>query len=352
MNKETQLLILVSGDVVGGHEMQLKILVEKIRHHVGKITILCASQDTYQYFIEQDSEVHLVNFLVAGKVWHQWTGAGSVAPLIGPHVLAADHVLVSGGTLEACIAASRASKLTSPRIRVTAYMPMYIDRSVSHGVVGLAYNVLANFMARTIDEFLTINPIQAALLRRHTRRPALVVENQIRSVARPTASYGRRLVFVGRFDNKQKGVAELIQLLDTAANPYQSLVLIGDGPDKPQVVAAASRAIHIKVKLLGWMANDAIDSFLGIDDCLIMNSAWEGEPLVVREFNERGLPCIVRRIDGVRGVTKKSMRFSTQSELIEILRRVHGGDRRTLIFNRRNLGHGRSQRVLGGIFGA
>ncbi len=319
---------MVSGDVIGGHEMQLVHLVEKTVGMFDHVRILCGSDETFQYFGAKHDAVEKVDFNVRGKIWHQWLGAPTIVPVLREYVMSADVVLVSGGTIEACIAASRASKLIDPAIPVIAYMPMYIDRALTHGLVGWAYNFLAKQLARTIDQFITVNRIQATLLKRHLDRPATYIENEIRAVSAPLTSYGRRLIFVGRFDDRQKGIIDLIKFADSPGNPYRDLYLIGDGPDKDLILQRAELASNIKVHLMGWMGSGAIDAFLGQEDCLVMNSAWEGEPLVIREFSARGLPCVVRDIAGIRGVTRKILRYRTQSELLEILQQVHAGTAR------------------------
>jgi glycogen synthase len=101
------------------------------------------------------------------------------------------------------------------------------------------------------------------------------------------------------------------------------VIFIGDGPDRMAIADKAQAVSHIKVNLGPWMPVTGVDQFLGVDDCLIMNSRWEGEPLVVREFTARGLPCVVRDIAGMRGVTNRSMRFSDADGLIGILKELH-----------------------------
>lgn len=316
------ILVLVCGGVVGGHEIQLRTLLQDLCKVRNDVLVLCQTEATHAYFSPLQCEVLQVEFGVVGKVWHQWLAARTIAVQLQAFLMHANSILVSGGTIEACIGAARAAKLTHPEIELTAYLPMYIDRSRSHGLVGTIYDLVVDRMARVVDVYLTINRIQATLLRRHYGRPVKVVENAIQVVRPPRVSKGHRLIFLGRFDDAQKGLVELIDMLDRPGHSYPELILIGDGPDKVAIAARAAAAKFVTVQFMNWMSAVEVDDFLGKDDCLVMNSRWEGEPLVVREFTARGLPCVVRNITGMRGVTKKSLRFVDAASLIEILDRL------------------------------
>jgi glycosyltransferase involved in cell wall biosynthesis len=320
-----KLLVLVCGTVVGGHEMQLKEILWDLCECYADVTVVCATVVSYEYFYGIPGNVILLPFSEPGKIWVQWIRARAIAKKLAPLVNRVDGIIVSGGTIEACIGAARACKLVSPTKALVAYIPMYIDRSITNGVVGALYNLIVKAMAPVVDRYLTINRIQARLIAEAFSRPAAIVENKIRPVCRPSGSKGPRLVYVGRFDDKQKKVVELINFLDTTEQPYRELVIIGDGPDGNAVADAAASAAAIKVSLLGWLSAFEVDRALGTEDCLIMNSRWEGEPLVIREFAARGLPCVARDITGVRGVTSRSMRYRTREELIEVLCKTKAG---------------------------
>jgi hypothetical protein len=316
------ILAFVSGSVVGGHEMQFAEILLTLRKQHDKILVVCSNDTTLQFFTTAGFVASLIDFSVEGKVWRQWLSSRDIASRIAHLVEDHQTVLVSGGTLEACICLGNAVRRLSSHKRLIAYVPMYIDRSITHGLIGTFYNCLVDHLARIYDSFLTINRVQAKLLSSRIKRPVAFVRNRIRAVSSPTISKGRRLVFVGRFDDKQKNIVELIEFSDSVENPFRELILIGDGPDKDIIQAASRQARHIEVSLPGWLSSDGIDEFLGADDCLVMNSRWEGEPLVVREFGKRGLSCVVRDIVGIRGVTRKNMRFKTQPEFLRILKIV------------------------------
>lgn len=322
------ILVLVCGGVVGGHEIQLRTVLQDLCKVRSDVLVLCQTAATHAYFSFLPCEVRQVEFGIVGKVWHQWRAGRAIAIQLQAFLAQANSILVSGGTIEACIGAARAAKIGQPDIALTAYLPMYIDRSRSHGMVGAIYDLVVDRMARVVDVYLTINRIQASLLSRHYGRPVKVVENAIQAVHPPLVSKGHRLVFLGRFDDAQKGLVELIDMLDRPGHSYSELVLIGDGPDRAAIAARAAAAQFVNVQFISWMSAAEVDDFLGTNDCLIMNSRWEGEPLVVREFTARGLPCVVRDITGMRGVTKKSLRFVDGPSLIEVLNRLQAAPSR------------------------
>ncbi|WP_082488686.1 glycosyltransferase [Duganella sp. Leaf61] len=330
-----KILVVVSGQVVGGHEIQLKTILEDLCAIHDEVEVVCHAAATHVYFSTLSCPVHHVAFGSEGKVWHQWRSAPDIAAALAPEFAQAATVMVSGGTIEACIGAARAAKLSQSSTKVVAYVPMYIDRSLSHGMVGRVYNVIVNRMAGVVDEYLTINRIQAHLLRKHYGRPVRVLENAIQTVHAPVTTKGKRLIFLGRFDDGQKGLVEMIELLDHQDNPYADVVMIGDGPDRAAIVAKAQAAKHIKVAFQPWMSVAGVDTFVGTEDSLIMNSRWEGEPLVVREFTARGLPCVVRDITGMRGVTKKRLRFTDGESLVHALKLVNKGPVRDFVHTQR-----------------
>jgi glycosyltransferase involved in cell wall biosynthesis len=115
-------------------------------------------------------------------------------------------------------------------------------------------------------------------------------------------------VFVGRLDH-QKRIIELIKALDFAENPYRQFLIIGDGPLREQVESLASNTVYVHVKCMGWVDTQAQTEILRPTDILVLNSAIEGEPTVLREAAVRGMRAIAADIPGVRGVSNRVFRF-------------------------------------------
>ena len=230
-----------------------------------------------------------------------------------------------------------AIRLLNPWAHIISDVPMYIDRSHTHGLFGHLYNFLLDVIAKVADEYWTINRIQAYIIKKRVGITTNYILNRVRYVRKPTHTFGPRLVYVGRFDNKQKDVVGLLNLLDHPKNPYKNVILIGDGPDRQAVINVIKNTQYIAVEVKGWLSPEEIDDSIGLEDVLILNSRWEGEPLVVREFLERGLTCIARDIEGVRGLIDKKFRFTSQSELLPILNESYHSSRLAIIRDPDNL---------------
>lgn len=320
------ILIIVSGSVIGGHESQAYEIAADLIGIGHKINIICSAQSTFDYFKVLGCNIELIDFIIPGKVWRQWLYSSKVRQVLKQRIIGFDTILISAGTIEGLIAVSHAIKKDVKDCRVIAYVPMYIDRSLTHGIVGKIYNYLLNCLGRAVDGYLTINKIQSTIMEKNLRIPTAFISNRIRTVIVPETSFGKRLVYVGRFDDKQKGLLDLLTLLNDTRNPYRELIMIGDGPDRDRIVAKAKTMKLVNVSFPGWLSGEALENFLGSDDVLILNSRWEGEPLVVREFGARGLLSISREISGVRGLIKKRFRFKNSQQLCDLLNQIYSGN--------------------------
>ena len=314
--------IVTTSDTIGGHEMQL-VHLARATGGLDDTVLVAMSEASAQYFSEAGFDVRLAPFYVQGKIWSQWLAARRLGEVLRPHVEGVAEVIVSGGTIEACVAPARALKLLAPDRAVTAYVPMYIDRTATYGPLGAVYNPGVLAFIGAIDRFITINRIQARLLARNYRRPVRVLRNTITPLPVPTEDFGQRLIMIGRLDDRQKNVTGAIDLLDDPGNPFATLHLFGDGPDRTLVEARGRQARHIEVVLHGWASHARIAAELGRGDVLVMNSRWEGEPMIVRELATTGIPVVGNNIAGLRGVVPRRLRFNDRSELLAILRRLH-----------------------------
>ncbi len=315
-----RLAIVTTSEVVGGHEFQLVHLANALRAQ-GPVTIIATEPVPEQFFRDQGLDVRLVAFSKPGKIWRQWRNGRKLAIKLAPVLADFDSTMVSGGTIEACVAPARALQILRPGMPVTAYIPMHIDRIVSHGVIGIGYNYAIRLFTQDITRFITINRIQARLISRHYRRPVDVMRNVITPIAPPTADHGPRLVYIGRLDDGQKNVSGAIALLDHPDNPFRALHIFGDGPDRYVIEAQAERARHLTVVFHGWASHERLARELGRRDLLVMNSRWEGEPLIVRELAAAGIGAVATDIPGFRGLLPRTSRFKDQAELLAILKR-------------------------------
>lgn len=324
--------VIVSAGTVGGHEIQLVELLKGWQSS-RNLTVIVLTEAVYKLFCDSFDTVVLVEYSKIGKIWSQWLSAPQLASALRPHLPPGDEIVVSGGSIEACVSPARAIKLLRPDAMVTAYLPMYIDRSQHNRWVGGLYNILSKAFVGAIDRFITINRVQALLIGRHYGKPVSVIRNRINPFHRPATDHGARLIYVGRLDDQQKGVSELVGLLDDPANPFAELHIFGDGPDRAATEQAIARCTTLSVTMHGWMGHDDIQARLGARDLLVMNSRWEGEPMIVRELKAAGIDAVVTEIPGFRGILPRTRRYSTKAELLAILTREH---RRLTIEDNRN----------------
>jgi glycosyltransferase involved in cell wall biosynthesis len=315
---------VVAGGVVGGHEHQAYRFVEDLLAQAD-VKVVCASSPVARYFETLPCPVVLEPYWAPGMLLRQVARAGEVAARLRPHLAGAQVVVASGGTLEATVSAVYACRRAAPGARCIAYVPMFVSRAEVRGALWTPYDVVAGWVGRRADAYCTVNRIQARILARRFGRPTHVLPNVVREVAPPTSDPGKRLVYVGRFDDEQKGLLELLSLLDRPENPYDELVLIGAGPIETALRAKARSLRRLRTTFLPWMGAAEMDEAIGRGDCLVLNSRWEGEPLVVREFAARGLPCVGRNIDGLRGITSRRSRFGDEQELLQVLQAAHAG---------------------------
>ena len=131
----------------------------------------------------------------------------------------------------------------------------------------------------------------------------LVVKPNFAVAEAPVPGPRNGALFVGRL-SPEKGVAVLLQAW--RALPHIPLLIIGDGPERARLEAAAPA----NVRFLGPLPQAEGRQMMGRAQFLIVPSTWyEGFPLVVVEAFSAGLPVLAARIgslgeivvDGVNG---------------------------------------------------
>ena len=76
------------------------------------------------------------------------------------------------------------------------------------------------------------------------------------------------------------------------------------------------------MEFLRWKWPLEQNELIGAQAILILNGVIEGELLVIREANLRGIAVLAQDIVGVRGVTKSANRFRNETELRQALRKL------------------------------
>ena len=119
--------------------------------------------------------------------------------------------------------------------------------------------------------------------------------------SRPPAFVARRLVCVGRLC-EQKGqllLLEAARQLMTRGVEFE-LVIVGDGEMRPDIDAFILRhGLHERVKVTGWLFNDAVVEQIRAARALVLPSFAEGLPVVLMEAMALGRPVISTFVAGI-----------------------------------------------------
>ena len=316
---KAKIAVLVCTNVICGHEFQMATLVRDLVR-LADVTVYVNQEAHQAMFAETGARTVVLQGLLlrSGNLLKQVRDGLAARAGLRRHLGAPDTVLVSAGAVEAGVAASIALYGWVP---LSLYLPFFYDRVPTWGRAGYLYNYVLSRFCGFYRQIVTINRIQATVIRALTGANTVVVPNLVRPVMPAPATRPGRMLFVGRLDH-QKRVDELIEWADFEANPFKELMVIGDGPLRAQLEAQAGRARHIRVYFAGWKSSAEQDAMIDGNDVLVLNSLLEGEPLVIREARKRGNRVVARSIIGVRGVTKPKQRFSNKDEFRNRLQKL------------------------------
>jgi glycosyltransferase involved in cell wall biosynthesis len=95
----------------------------------------------------------------------------------------------------------------------------------------------------------------------------------------------------------RKNVMALVEAFE-GASPTATLLVIGDGPLRPELAAWTEARPALDVRLLGSLPPARVHALLGIVDCVVLPSAEEVWGLVVNEGLAAGAFCVVSRTAG------------------------------------------------------
>ena len=313
MENRPSIAIFICSRTVGGHEFQVATIVRDLSF-LANITVYVNDANFKKLFSEKNINIIELNdkLLRRGKLpVHFWSGL-MLRRLFYRSRISYDFIIVSAGSVEASLTVGLAFFKRSP---IYLYLPFFFDRAPIWGsFIGNIYNFFLIQVCKIFDLILTINRIQSHVITSMTSVQTLVIPNLIREVAAPIISRRGKLVFIGRLD-AQKRIDELLDWINFEGNPFDEILIIGDGPLMRELKVFAKGIHHIKVIFLGWLSAEEQDKLLVCNDLLIINSLLEGEPLVIREAKKRGMGVLARDIVGVRGITSPSVRYKSREDL-------------------------------------
>jgi glycosyltransferase involved in cell wall biosynthesis len=123
-------------------------------------------------------------------------------------------------------------------------------------------------------------------------------------------------VFIGKLA-RNKGVSALIDVVERARLRIP-LVVIGDGPERPMLLEAASRS-GVDIRVLQWMERDDVFRWLGHAEFLIFPSNWP-EPLsrVLLEASALSRPIAAMNTGGTADVVVDEVTGLLSASAVEL----------------------------------
>lgn len=104
-----------------------------------------------------------------------------------------------------------------------------------------------------------------------------------------------KVVYVGRLEDRQKGVMRLPAIVAQASRQSPvALEIVGDGPDRQKLQSALLAVCpDLAVRFHGLLSKDETRTVLKKQDVLILPSTFEGYPIVVLEAMAEGVVPVV-----------------------------------------------------------
>ncbi|HCW23911.1 MAG TPA: hypothetical protein DGX96_09880, partial [Lachnospiraceae bacterium] len=110
-------------------------------------------------------------------------------------------------------------------------------------------------------------------------------------------AFAGRLLFAGRL-SKDKGLAGIIRAMAKLSDCYLSIV--GDGEERAAFEQMVQE-LHLsdRVEFTGAVTPQKVQEIMRQSDILVMNSDFEGVPMVILEALSNGLPVISTPVGGI-----------------------------------------------------
>jgi glycosyltransferase involved in cell wall biosynthesis len=104
-----------------------------------------------------------------------------------------------------------------------------------------------------------------------------------------------RLLYVGRLEEKQKRIVDLVRIMRRARHLGQrfTLTVAGSGPDETLLREATLREnLASEIRLIGELTAAQVRDEYSRHDVLLLTSTWETGPIVIWEAMAQGLPIL------------------------------------------------------------
>ena len=319
--RKKNVAFFIESTVFGGHEIQAIQMIRDACAAGCTVTIIAPSFVLEKVHLVSDinlscievKPLRLRNFL---RILFSFTSYPAYKDFFRRY----DLVIICGGTVEACWRFYGLALMYPNQIRF--YVPMFVPRSWP--IFGQLYEKMVKMLGFSRINLITISDRQRSFFGSYYRTLVVpnfnpndsdLIANRCISVSDPT----EHLCFVGRL-HPQKGLIELCSFL-VKCRDYFRLTIIGDGP---------------QMNILRELTKDddrfEFWGFLQIDEAwmkisrfrpvLILNSIYEGEPLVVKEALSWNIPVVARNISGLADIVLPQYRFDDLSQVFDIINNI------------------------------
>ncbi|HEG4446350.1 glycosyltransferase [Aeromonas salmonicida] len=310
-------LIIISTNVVGGHEAQVVHIANALSEMQEDVTILCGNDDVKMFFqsqclnstVEYSKKIRLMRTNIIFQLCYSIFLFFRIVGLVNGY----KKIIISAGAVEA----SAPYVILSIVMRnVYLYLPAINFRP---NFFGFLYNPFIVFTLFFFEKIIAINKVQAKVFNSILPAKVLVIRNLISNkILSESLSSGTRsrVFFIGRVD-KNKRVLQAVQWLDCPESGVDDILIFGNGTELKNIQSYKSE--YVNIVCYGWLPFDEIADRLNKNDILLINSVSEGEPTIIREMRYCGISVLSRNILGVRGVTNKQSRFDDAKSLLKCI---------------------------------
>ncbi len=203
---------------------------------------------------------------------------------------------------------------------------LFANYRLDYGLAGLGLALRHLWMLRNMDHVVAMTQAMRAGIQRVTRRPVNVIGNCVDETAiahnriRGSQHEPLRFVFVGSLTRRKQPGLIIDALAGADIAEGAQLDLVGDGPLKASVEAAAARLVGVDVHLHGQLADPL--PIVARADAFVLPSMSEGVSRAALEALCLGVPCVLRRVDGNAELVHDEQRgilFDRDDELREAM---------------------------------
>lgn len=210
-----------------------------------------------------------------------------------------DHLHVHFGTNSAAVA-MLCRVLGGPSYSVTVHGPEEFDRAT---VLGLDEKIARSAFMIAISDFGRSQLMRWCDSRHWPKIHVVRCGLDSGFLGQPFTPIGPdpRLVCVGRL-NEQKGQLLLVEAAARLKNEGRrfELLLVGDGPMRPQIEEAVARhGLNDTVMLTGAATGEQVRRYMLSSRALVLPSLAEGLPVVIMEALALGRPAVTTYVGGI-----------------------------------------------------